>query len=49
MSAYSKGTVVILEVRDYGIGIPAIDLSRVFHLLYTGENGRKFKESTGMG
>ncbi|QDS33928.1 sensor histidine kinase [Brevibacillus brevis] len=49
ISAYSKGRAVILDVRDHGVGIPAADLPRVFHPFYTGENGRKFKESTGMG
>ncbi|WIG24876.1 sensor histidine kinase [Bacillus toyonensis] len=49
ISAYTKGRAVILEVRDYGVGIPTADLPRVFQPFYTGENGRKFKESTGMG
>lgn len=40
---------VILEIQDHGIGIPKEDLPRVFHPFYTGENGRRFKESTGMG
>lgn len=38
-----------LEVSDRGMGIPKSDLSRVFNAFYTGENGRKLKESTGMG
>lgn len=42
ISAYSKGRAVILEVRDYGVGIPTADLPRVFHPFYTGENGWKF-------
>ncbi|WP_026677790.1 sensor histidine kinase [Fictibacillus gelatini] len=49
VSAYAKERSVILEVIDRGIGIPKADLSRVFRPFYTGENGRKFKESTGMG
>ncbi|GAB6928803.1 sensor histidine kinase [Paenibacillus sp. JCM 10914] len=40
---------VLLEVIDRGIGIPTADLKRVFDPFYTGENGRKLKESTGMG
>ncbi|NMO97401.1 sensor histidine kinase [Paenibacillus lemnae] len=40
---------VMLEVCDRGMGIPKSDLARVFHPFYTGENGRKLKESTGMG
>lgn len=40
---------VILEINDHGVGIPKEDLPRVFRPFYTGINGRKFKESTGMG
>ncbi|MBW3494024.1 HAMP domain-containing sensor histidine kinase [Bacillus sp. FDAARGOS_1420] len=40
---------VILEIHDHGVGIPKEDLPRVFRPFYTGINGRKFKESTGMG
>lgn len=40
---------VWLDVIDRGIGIPKSDLNRVFNPFYTGENGRKLKESTGMG
>ncbi|MGE7870787.1 sensor histidine kinase [Bacillus paramycoides] len=40
---------VILEIQDHGVGIPKEDLPRVFRPFYTGINGRKFKESTGMG
>lgn len=35
--------------RDTGIGIPEHDLPRVFDPFFTGENGRKVGESTGMG
>lgn len=38
-----------LIIRDEGIGIPKADLSRVTKAFYTGENGRKTGESTGMG
>ncbi|OCS85977.1 sensor histidine kinase [Caryophanon latum] len=38
-----------LIVRDEGIGIPKSDLSRVTKAFFTGENGRKTGESTGMG
>jgi len=38
-----------LEIRDGGIGIPPEDRKRVFQPFYTGDNGRKFRESTGMG
>ncbi|MFL0403078.1 sensor histidine kinase [Bacillus nitratireducens] len=40
---------VILTIQDHGVGIPKEDLPRVFRPFYTGINGRKFKESTGMG
>ncbi len=46
---FNKGKKVVLEVKDYGIGIPSQDLKRVFDPYYTGENGRRFHESTGMG
>ncbi|WP_256757618.1 HAMP domain-containing sensor histidine kinase [Cohnella sp. WQ 127256] len=38
-----------LEIRDHGIGIPVADRKRVFQAFYTGDNGRKYRESTGMG
>ena len=40
---------VILSVSDQGIGIPKEDLARVFHPFFTGKNGRKTSEATGMG
>ncbi|OAS87907.1 MULTISPECIES: sensor histidine kinase [Metabacillus] len=39
----------VLEVIDQGVGIPKSDLPRVFDPYFTGENGRDFQESTGMG
>src|SRR5690606_18904770 len=38
-----------IKVQDFGIGIPASDRKRVFHPFFTGENGRQYRESTGMG
>ena len=38
-----------LTVRDEGIGIPDTDVKRVTRAFFTGENGRKTGESTGMG
>lgn len=49
VSAYERDKNKILEVKDQGIGIPKKDIRRVFEPFYTGENGRKFGESTGMG
>ncbi|MFD2043003.1 sensor histidine kinase [Ornithinibacillus salinisoli] len=49
ISVYEKNTEAILEVTDFGIGIPKSDQRRVFDPFYTGENGRQFRESTGMG
>lgn len=40
---------VILNIEDNGVGISEKDISRVFHKGFTGENGRKFGKSTGIG
>ncbi|WP_282938871.1 sensor histidine kinase [Paenibacillus sp. RC67] len=40
---------VYASFRDTGIGIAEQDLPRVFDPFFTGENGRKVGESTGMG
>ncbi len=40
---------ILLHIQDEGIGIPKSDLSRVTKAFFTGENGRKTGESTGMG
>lgn len=42
-------TKIYLTIKDEGIGIPAWDLNRVFDAFFTGENGRKCKNSTGIG
>ncbi|WP_226036764.1 sensor histidine kinase [Aquibacillus saliphilus] len=49
LSIYEREGEAVLEVKDYGIGIPVVDQKRVFNKFYTGENGRKYRESTGMG
>ncbi|MGN7477911.1 sensor histidine kinase [Solibacillus silvestris] len=49
ITAEQKEHQVRLLIRDEGIGIPKSDLSRVMKAFYTGENGRKTGESTGMG
>lgn len=49
ISTKTKNNTVQLVIRDEGIGIPKSDLSRVTKPFFTGENGRKTGESTGMG
>ena len=40
---------VTLNIEDNGVGISERDISRVFDKGFTGENGRRFGKSTGMG
>ncbi|WP_160039133.1 HAMP domain-containing histidine kinase [Paenibacillus sp. USDA918EY] len=47
--SYCRDERVVLEVQDEGVGIPKGDLPRIFEPYFTGENGREFRESTGMG
>lgn len=47
ISCSIQGTLV--SISDEGIGIPRQDLPRVLEPFFTGENGRKTRESTGMG
>ncbi|QWI73217.1 sensor histidine kinase (plasmid) [Bacillus mycoides] len=49
IKAHEEDKTIVLEISDSGIGIPKQDLQRVFNPFFTGENGRNFKESTGMG
>ena len=44
-----KANAVILTIADNGVGIIDKDIGRVFEKGFTGENGRKFSKSTGMG
>lgn len=44
-----EGSRIVLSIEDQGIGIPREDRSRVFNAFFTGKNGRKTSESTGMG
>lgn len=43
------GKSVKLRITDEGIGIPKSDINRVFEPFFTGENGRKYKEASGIG
>lgn len=47
--AYRIGPHLALDIRDEGIGIAREDLNRVFNPYFTGQRGRQYKESTGMG
>lgn len=40
---------IILSIIDNGVGIKECDINRVFQKGFTGENGRIFAKSTGMG
>lgn len=40
---------LILTIEDNGIGIDEKDIPRVFEKGFTGENGRSYRRSTGMG
>ncbi len=43
------GDKVQLKIIDEGIGINQNDLNRIFEPFFTGENGRKYKDSSGIG
>ncbi|WP_096155565.1 MULTISPECIES: sensor histidine kinase [Bacillus] len=44
-----EGDETALSIIDEGVGIPPHDLERVFEPFFTGENGRKFSNSSGIG
>ena len=48
-SACEKNKKVVLTIEDNGVGIPEKDVNKVFQKGFTGENGRKYGRSTGMG
>lgn len=39
----------LIEIQDEGVGIVKTDMKRIFNPFFTGENGRLYRESTGMG
>ncbi|MWC30828.1 sensor histidine kinase [Paenibacillus sp. MMS18-CY102] len=47
--AEDAGANILLHIRDEGIGIEPEDIGRVFNPYFTGERGRQYAESTGMG
>jgi hypothetical protein len=49
ISAEENDDKVLLHFRDNGIGISEGDLPRIFDKSFTGENGRSYVRSTGMG
>lgn len=49
ITLFEKNGLKIFEIKDFGIGIPEEDQKRIFDAFYTGENGRKYRESTGVG
>lgn len=49
IKAKKLGSSVVLTVQDKGVGIVEQDINRVFEKGFTGENGRKFGKSTGIG
>ncbi|AKN31593.1 histidine kinase [Clostridium carboxidivorans P7] len=49
ISSVKKANSVMLIIEDNGVGIIDKDVSRVFEKGFTGDNGRRFSKSTGMG
>ena len=47
--ARRKENTVLLIVEDNGCGIRESEMGRIFNKGFTGSNGRKNRESTGMG
>lgn len=46
---YTTQEAIVLSVEDNGCGIQPEDISRIFDLFFTGQNGRLRGESTGLG
>ncbi|MEY8416991.1 sensor histidine kinase [Tissierella praeacuta] len=46
---YKEDENTIISIKDNGVGVPKGDLERVFDPFFTGINGRRYLESTGMG
>lgn len=44
-----QGEFAVLKIIDEGVGIPSYDIGKVFEPFFTGENGRKCYDSSGIG
>lgn len=49
IKAYNEDKKIILSIEDEGCGITKEDIPRIFELFFTGENGRLYGESSGLG
>lgn len=49
IKAYSENKKIILSIEDEGCGITKEDIPRIFDLFFTGQNGRLYGESSGLG
>ncbi|WP_334302799.1 ATP-binding protein [Romboutsia hominis] len=49
INAVKNKNNIILSIKDNGVGINEKDIDRVFEKGFTGENGRIFGKSTGIG
>lgn len=49
ISAEKSNDAILLIIEDDGIGIDKEDISRVYEPFFTGNNGRKHNNSTGIG
>ncbi|WP_195937877.1 sensor histidine kinase [Romboutsia sp. 1001713B170131_170501_G6] len=49
INAIKNKNNIILSIKDNGVGISEKDIDRVFEKGFTGENGRIFGKSTGIG
>lgn len=49
IDSYKNDYNIVLTISDNGVGISNRDMGRIFEKGFTGENGRKFGKSTGMG
>ena len=49
IESQKQNNSIIISIKDYGVGINEKDIGRVFEKGFTGDNGRKFGKSTGIG